>query len=131
MKTIKGDWNKKTDEVFSSQHDEFVFINSNGSRWVGQEPGDIAELIDTLENHPLDVARFGDAFIQHNPCRGIAIGGGKYVDGPQIFEVDTVHFWGNFVGLSHVFSIYTNSPSVINSLECAIRANLEKQQVTA
>lgn len=131
MKIIKGDWLKNSDAVFASQHEEFLFINTNGARWINQEPGDVSELLETLANHPLDVDRFGDAFIQPNPCRGVAVGNGKYVDGPRLFDVETTHFWGNFADVSHVFSIYTNSQPIIDALTQAIEANISQQRAAA
>lgn len=135
MIIIKGDWRGNEDQVNRAQHGRFIFINSNGSRWAGEEPGDIAELLDVLGKEPLDPSfeAFGN-FISVNPCSGVinpeygkVVGAEKWIDGPRIFDVEgVVHFFGNFYHYSHVFGIYTNDPETIDKLTAAIRANQER-----
>lgn len=127
MKTIKGTPCDKWAEVQSVQHSPFVYIASNGSRWMGEEVGDIDELLYALENKgALDVRMFG-SFINDNPCEGVFDANTrKYVDGPRMFDVPVTYFFGNFEEYSHVFSIYTNNAETIELLTSAINRNLER-----
>lgn len=134
MQIIKGDWCDKSEEVARAQSGPFIFVNSNGSKWAGQEPDSVKELLDVLELEPLDRSfeRYGN-FITLNPCEGVRnpdwcygspSGVEPWIDGKRIFAVDGVaHFFGNFFKLSHVFSIYTNDADTISKLTKAIRAN--------
>lgn len=125
---IKGSWLDKESEVRAAQSGPFIFINSNGSGRIG----DIAELLDALNSTALDprFEQYGN-FITANPCIGVhnpdyreVEGAEQWIDGPRIFDVDgVVYFHGNFYGLSHVFSIYTNDADTIQKLTDAIRAN--------
>ena len=129
MKTIKGDWNEKHEEVMEAQTEPFVFINSNGSKWAGQDPDDIDELLRVLAEYKLrpNLA----PFVELNPCQGVYNPAFRYdakepqyIAGPRLFKADgVVHFSGNFDKLSHVFSIYTNDPDTISRLTAAIKEN--------
>jgi hypothetical protein len=87
-------------------------INSNGSKWYGQEPDTIEKLIEVLGKYALNrtFERYGN-FIQRNQ----RLASGSRLEG-------TV-FFGNFLELSHVFNIHTTDPDVIRRLTKAIRAN--------
>lgn len=129
---IKGNWNEKDAEVRAAQSGPFVFISSNGSGRLG----DVAQLLEDLAEYPLDPTfeKYGD-FITLNPCEGVrnleyrkVEGANEWIDGPRIFNVDgVVHFFGNFFGLSHAFSIDTNDAETINELTEAIRANQRRE----
>ena len=73
-----------------------TIINSNGSKWAGQEPDTIETLLDVLAHHPLD----------------------------NTFEpfFEDGRFFGNFRNLSHVFSIDTDDADVIAQLNSAIKS---------
>lgn len=86
-----------------------INIESNGSRFYGQAPATIDELVHALNRHPLNVLMF-DRFVWRE-------GGAR------------VRFHGNFLTISHVFSITTDEPEVIATLRGAIRANLERQGI--
>jgi hypothetical protein len=92
-------------------------IISNGSRWFGEEPATIDELVEILK-----VATLEDRFF------------GKYQDRreeePKTFVLcpiskkeGTYWFFGNFEENSHVFNIETNDAAVIAKLRAAIMAN--------
>lgn len=126
---IKGCPRDKWEEVQAIQHEPFVYIKSNGSRWLGDEEGDIPELLEVLRTWKLDSRMFHHGFITVNPCQGIPDphAHGKYIDGPRLYSCEGVHsFFGNFVEVSHVFSIDTNDAETIAALTSAIEANAGK-----
>jgi len=92
-------------------------IISNGSKWAGQEPDSIKELIEALKEYPLDpiFEKYGN-FINPNPQFLKAEAQEKYAG--------CTSFWGNFHTVSHGFNIFTDEPEVIEMLSAAIRANL-------
>ena len=121
MKIIKGNWLTKYNDVMAAQHAPFVFIVSNGSKWLGEDPDDIDTLLGVLTEHTLDHHN-----IVLNPCEGVNVGRGVIVDGPRLFDVDgVVSFSGNFTGVSHVFDIITNDPHTIDILTQSINRNGE------
>ena len=79
-------------------------INSNGSKWAGQAPDTVADLLKVLSSHPLD-----RTFEEY----------GNFI----IADKDMWHFFGNFLTVSHVFSIDTDDRETIDSLTVAIRCN--------
>lgn len=91
-------------------------INSNGSKWYGQEPDTIEDLLQALEKYPLDrrFEAYGN-FIMREP---------EMVDGSRMTGL--TRFWGNFYTASHVFCIDTDEPEVIEKLTKAIRANQQR-----
>ena len=133
MKVIKGCWRDRREEVMAAQYEPFVFIASNGSKWMGEEEDDVPALLEVLGRAELDVDRF-KSFITINPCRGVknpryypGAGQLQWIDGPRLFAVEpVVRFFGNFVNLSHVFQIYTNDTDTIDLLTKAIEANLAR-----
>ncbi len=89
-------------------------IVSNGSRWYGQSPASIPELLDVLATSPL--------------CPSFLAYGG--------FALDTgspgvVTFWGNFAEVSHVFNITTDDDLTIERLAVAIKTNLGRQGLSS
>ena len=95
-------------------------IKSNGSKWAGESPDSIEDLLQVLATEPLD-PRFED------------FGGFCYpLDVPGIFvdpneegkHAGEWRFFGNFFKLSHVFNIDTDEPEVIQQLGEAIEANM-------
>jgi hypothetical protein len=88
-------------------------IISNGSKWAGEEPDSIDTLLDVLAKHPLDrtFEAYGN-FVLRDP---------QMADGSR--DVGRTHFFGNFLTLSHVFSIRTDEQDVIDKLTAAIQAN--------
>jgi hypothetical protein len=133
---IKGAPCDKWDEVQAVQNTPFVYIMSNGSRWAGEDEGDIAELLEVLRTSKLDRKRFG-RFYSENPCHGAPnpkytpwnpdCGEEPYIDGPRMYSCDgVVRFFGNFEDVSHVFHIDTNHKPTIDALIAAIDANIAK-----
>lgn len=97
-------------------------IISNGSRWAGQAPATIEELLNILTTEPLDprFERYGN-FINWLGSEQTGI-----LD-PQLRQQakaeNVFRFWGNFLNISHVFRIDTNDRSLIRHIARAIRAN--------
>jgi hypothetical protein len=134
MKIIKGEWNEKSEELTQEVINQpFAFINSNGSKWAGENPDDIEKLLECLHEHTLDpdFEKYGN-FITANPCRaahnpkwtGFDNKEPQWIDGDRLFETEgVVQFWGNFFDVSHCFCIYTNDKDTIYLLTDAIRHN--------
>lgn len=78
-------------------------IISNGSRWAGQSPATIEDLLDVLGKHPLSGTHA--PFIHHSEICG------------------STRFFGNFATVSHVFNIDTDDPELIATLTAAIAQN--------
>ena len=95
-------------------------IISNGSKWAGEAPDSIATLLDVLGTHALH-----RLFESH-----LGEGTGAFISVCQASEKwalpGTTRFHGNFIGLSHVFSIDTDDPDLIDRLTAAIKANVER-----
>ena len=132
---IKGCPRDKWDEVQAIQHEPFVYIMGNGSKWMGEEADGIDELLKTLAEHPLDprFEEYGN-FITHDPCVGVqnpnwtwGNGEPQWIDGPRMYESHVVRFGGNFFEVSRGFSIDTNVPEIIERLTQAIRANQQTE----
>jgi len=96
-------------------------IQSNGSKWYGQEPDSIEELIQVLNKYSLDPTfeDYGN-FIQLNP---------KWLK-PEIAEKyqGCAKFFGNFSSISHVFNIITDEPEIIQVLTNAINKNIQTKE---
>lgn len=92
-----------------------TIIISNG----GGSQLPISALFDRLTSDPLDRAfeAFGN-FVLEEP---------ENEAGEPIAPPGTVRFWGNFATYSHVFSIDTDEPELIERLTTAIRANQERE----
>ena len=80
-------------------------IISNGSRFAGQPPATLPELLAVMAEHPIS-AHFRDILASNVPGRP------GFVD-----------FLGNFEDVSHVFHILTDDPDVCATMYAAIRAN--------
>lgn len=106
-------------------------IESNGSKWAWEAPDNIEQLLARLQSETLDpmfeeygnfVSPARKAHHQRDQSTGwqhvYTDAGPVYPDHP-----DALHFWGNFQTYSHVFSIYTDDPALIERLTAAIRAN--------
>jgi hypothetical protein len=77
----------------------------NGSRWHGQDPAGIDELLDVLSTEPL--------------CRSFEDCGNFVIDKGD----GVTRFWGNFHTVSHVFCVDTSDPVLVARLTAAVRAN--------
>ena len=91
-------------------------IQSNGSKWFGQKPDTIEELIEVLNTYALDPT-FEDCGNFYNP-------------NPQYLKKEYAEkykgcssFFGNFAEISHVFNITTDEPEIIRRLVEAINNN--------
>ena len=130
----------KWEAVQAMQHEPFIFIQSCGSRWLGQEERDIAELLEVLANYRLRQEGFGGSYYTVNPCTWAhnpmwqwdsPPEVNKYVDGPRLYSCDgVVRFFGNFEKLSHVFNIDTNHKPTIDALIAAIENNVNVVETT-
>jgi len=91
-------------------------INSNGSKWNGQEPDTIEDLIKVLNTYPLDPTfeDYGN-FVNNSPVWLKKEATEKYQGCSQIS--------GNFSAVSHVFNIITDEPEVIQVLTEAVNKN--------
>lgn len=100
-------------------------IQSNGSKWAGEEPDSIEMLLDVLANHPLDRTfedeRFGN-FVIADPVN---------MRGENLLPAGGVSFFGNFLTVSHVFSIDSTDADAIARLTIAIRANQRRPDYLA
>ena len=88
-------------------------IQSNGSKWAGQEPDNIEVLLEMLAKEPLD-RTYEDCF--YYPLEDDFRKRHNYPEG-------TIAFSGNFFKYSHVFNIRTDELSIIKQLTQAIEAN--------
>lgn len=96
-------------------------IISNGSKWAGEQPDSIDQLMEVLSEQPLDKTfeLYGNFYDETpewktNPQTGVR----AYSEHPNV-----VNFFGNFYAFSHVFNIVTDDQEVIEKLLPAIRAN--------
>ena len=96
-------------------------IISNGSKWAGQQPDSIEELLNVLDKYTLDPTfeKYGN-FINSNP---------EWLKPEAVEEYKgCTKFFGNFMTLSHVFNIITDDTEVIEALTKAINKNVETLQ---
>jgi len=125
---IKGCPRDKWEEVQAIQDQPFIYIQYNGSRWAGEEEGDIPELADMLRNYALQPDGF--SHYSKDPCHGVEDPArrGHYIDGPRMYRVDGVyHFSGNFYEYSHAFCIHTNHAETIALLVSLFDANVTSE----
>lgn len=86
-------------------------INYCGSKWAGELPNTVDQLIEVMQTYALDPTFEAYGNFGANGPAGSA----------------TVRFWGNFYTLSHVFSIDTDDPELCARLITAIKANQSTQ----
>ncbi len=106
-------------------------IDSNGSKFMGDAPDTIEQLLARMQAETLDPVfeEYGNfvspARKAHRECSEATGWKDVYTDAGPIYpeHPDAMHFWGNFRTYSHVFSIYTDDPALIERLTAAIRAN--------
>lgn len=101
-----------------------IKVLSNGSKWNGEAPDDIDRLLAVLATEPLDPA-FGSCIGPAHGCRVEYEGGQRrYIDTGTLYPgIEAIEFFGNFWAVSHVFTIHTDEPALIDRLTAAIRAN--------
>ena len=92
-----------------------VEIQSNGSKWLGQEPDNIEVLLEVLAKEPLDKT-FEDYGNFYEPLEDAFCQRCGY-------PLGTINFFGNFFKLSHVFNIRTDELKLIHKLVDAIELN--------
>lgn len=96
-----------------------INIFSNGSKWMGQEPDSIQELLNTLKEYTLD-----PSFEQYGNFITVLQESDFLKVNDTIKErIGKTHFFGNFYNVSHVFNIDTDEPFIIEALTTAIRKN--------
>lgn len=98
-----------------------IQINSNGSKWYGQEPDPIEVLFQVLENNTLDPTfeKYGD-FVNRNPHWLKKEAAEKY-KGCTVIS-------GNFATLSHVFNIITDDEELIRNFEVLVNNNKQRPE---
>lgn len=106
-----------------SENSVKTVIHSNGSKWNGQEPDTIEQLIEVLGKHDLDIESFGaHGFISFKDSNGYSA---------RDYEQHTVQILGNFFDLSHMFNIegvYENLRPLINAIEANIKDQCKRIQ---
>ena len=82
-----------------------INIIANGSKWAGQSPDTLQDLLAMLAAHELDpiFEKYGNFVLTD--------------------RTPVVRFFGNFLTWSHVFTIDTDEPQTIKLLTSAIRKN--------
>lgn len=100
-------------------------IHSNGSKWAGQEPDTIEQLIEVLGKHTLDIARFGAfGFCVFTESNGYS---------SRDYDKHSVRIHGNFLDVSHVFDIegqYETLSQVIEAIEGNLKRIRDKAEAT-
>lgn len=110
----------------SVQHEQFIYIQWNGSPWSLTT---LDDLFDRLDNYSLDSER---SYITVNPCEGVRDDTKEgwetvWIDGQRMYEADgVVSFNGNFVEYSYGFSIYTNYNPLIELLAKKMEESLAR-----
>lgn len=136
LHVIKGCPREQWEHVQAIQHEPFLYISSNGSKWAGQEEDDLDVLLYVLTQYRLDPERT-DVIV--NPCVAVdnpnwtwASAEPRWIDGPRVYTYNpVVRFTGNFLNYSHGFSIDTNDPETIAILQTAIEQNSQVKERTA
>ena len=104
--------------------DTKTLIQSNGSKWAGEDPDTIEELLRVLKVEPLDKTfeKYGDFFsrVHREDFIHPDLNFAKEWDG-------SMHFFGNFRLYSHVFNIHTFDQAIIVSLISAIEDNKQRE----
>lgn len=96
-------------------------IRSNGSKWYGQTPDTIEQLLEVLKTYTLDPTfeKYGNFIYPYVPYRG-------WNDKNQVYKGCTL-ISGNFYTLSHVFSIITDDLVLMERITAAIRDNQQTE----
>jgi hypothetical protein len=97
-------------------------IHSNGSKWAGEAPDSIEKLLEVLGTHVLD-----RRFEGPEPTTFVEVS----KVGEKWAVPGTTRFFGNFLELSHVFSIDTDESYVIAKLKAAIEINMARADYLA
>lgn len=128
-----------------------IHIESNGSRWAGEKPATIDELLAVMAREPLCPSFLHPSIMEsddrpyegaarvavRNPAwRPYAPNNG---DNPEFLDGEPIHaeapdarrFFGNFANYSHVFCIDTDEPEIIERLRAAIAANMATPEFQA
>lgn len=96
-------------------------IINNGSKWAGQEPDTIEQLIEVLKKNDLDLRRFAAfGFISIEDSNGY---------GDNDYREHNVRIWGNFTKLSHIFNIkgvYRDLQPLIDAIESNIARQCDR-----
>ena len=92
-------------------------IHSNGSKWAGEAPDSIEKLLDVLGSNVLN--RLFENGKGH-PFISVCKAREKWA------LPGVIRFHGNFLNLSHVFSIDTDESALAGKLTEAIYANMER-----
>jgi hypothetical protein len=95
-------------------------IVSNGSHWAGEDVSSMDELFDALNDYALDrrfeeFGNFVEPYEHDDAHIYVHYGFGK--------SRNVFHFFGNFLNLSHVFSIFSDDSALVNRLSEAINKN--------
>ncbi len=99
-----------------------TIIHSNGSRWGGEKPATINELIGKLKSYTIE-----DRFFGKYKSREVDEEGNREwiilcpIDKDR--KTGNYIFFGNFEEYSHVFRIETNDIKIIEKLKNAILSN--------
>lgn len=96
-----------------------TIILSNGHHRADSTEAALDKLLDVLAHHPLDrlFELHGD-FVERD-ARNLR---GEWLEGVE----NAVCFFGNFSGLSHVFSIVSNDADIVDRLVTAIAQNRQR-----
>lgn len=110
-----ADWEKIETLLRGSQQPQII-ITQNGSRWMGEDPTDLAELLEMLASYTLCPSF--EAYGNFITKRAISAR-----DDKPLYPAGYIKFWGNFHTVSHGFDVITNDPQAIAELTAAIRLN--------
>lgn len=102
-------------------------IDSNGSKWYGQQPDTIDDLLQVLKEYPLDETfeGYGNFITEITPEYMAEQNRHGFMKGKD-YLIGCTRFFGNFATLSHVFNITTDEPESVKALTEAIRVNQQR-----
>lgn len=96
-----------------------TIIEYNGSKWAGEDPDDLDTLLRLLRTEALD-PRFAGAYGTYSHLVTDHL---PWTEADRLPHLGYVRFSGNFLHISHAFSIVTDDPVIIGALHDAIRCN--------
>lgn len=105
-----------------------TLILTNGSKWAGDTPDDIQVLLEVLAKDVLDPSFEQYHCYEPVPFDPLLKERGEESARKYLPWVGAATFSGNFLTVSHVFHIITQDQQVIETLQEAIRRNLEKPE---